>query len=268
VSDTAHAVEVLAPRADLIVAAPAADVAELQRQYADLCHALLDASDIQNIGGKAFKKKSAWRKLGVAFNVSDETVSESETRDREDHIVRARYTVRVSAPNGRHAEGVGVCDVHERCCLPGCTRRHRHCDADCVGYLHFSNAEHDIPATAHTRAKNRAASDLFGLGEVSAEEMGDRPPTGDTQGRDTSAPPCDDDATAPASAGEGKPDTGAAAQPTGATAAVLARVEKLGPDARRAFDDEVSGKRWPWPPSSPAVIKQADKFLDALEADR
>ena len=31
--------------------------------------------------------------------------------------------------------------------------------------------EHDVYATAHTRAKNRAISDLVGGGEVSAEEM-------------------------------------------------------------------------------------------------
>jgi hypothetical protein len=257
------AVEVLAPRADLIAAAPAAEVAELQRQYAELCHALLDASDLQSIGGKVFKKKSAWRKLGVAFNVSDETVDEHETRDREDRIKRMRYTVRVVAPNGRHAEGVGVCDVHERCCLPGCLRRHKHCDADCAGYVHFSNAEHDIPATAHTRAKNRAASDLFGLGEVSAEEIGDREPTDagpppppgpppPAPARGTTAPPCNEDA----------------AQASGATSAVLARVDRLGPDARRAFDAELERTRWPWPPTSPAVIKQADKYLDALEAER
>ena len=35
----------------------------------------------------------------------------------------------------------------------------------------FTHAEHDIISTAHTRAKNRAISDIIGTGEVSAEEM-------------------------------------------------------------------------------------------------
>ena len=35
----------------------------------------------------------------------------------------------------------------------------------------FSNPENDVRGTAHTRAKNRAISDLIGAGEVSAEEI-------------------------------------------------------------------------------------------------
>ena len=37
----------------------------------------------------------------------------------------------------------------------------------------FNNAEHDVPSTAHTRAKNRAIADLIGAGEVTADEMSD-----------------------------------------------------------------------------------------------
>ena len=68
--------------------------------------------------------------------------------------MRAEYVVEAKAPNGRSAVGVGIASIHER---------------------QFSNPEHDIPATAHTRAKNRAFADLFGLGEVSAEEISDGP---------------------------------------------------------------------------------------------
>jgi hypothetical protein len=49
----------------------------------------------------------------------------------------------------------------------------------------FSKPEHDILAIAHTRAKNRAISDLIGLGEVSAEELEADQPFDSPLGKDT-----------------------------------------------------------------------------------
>jgi hypothetical protein len=145
------------PVRDMLVR-PAAAAAELlanQRAYHQLCLDLLDESDYQTFrtdkGEQArFKKKSAWRKLNVAFNVDTQLVSEEVTRDDAGHIVRAHVVARAIAPNGRYADGIGVCDRGER---------------------GFSKPEHDILATAHTKATNRASSDLYGMGEVSAEEM-------------------------------------------------------------------------------------------------
>jgi hypothetical protein len=104
-----------------------------------------------------------------------------------------------------------------------------------------------------------AASGLFVADvEPGADDQPSRTP-------DTTTPPCDDDAVAPASAGEGKPDTGATAL-SGADAAIAERVGKLGPDARKAWDAYI--ENWPAPPWSPGVQKQANRFLDGLEADR
>jgi hypothetical protein len=144
--------------------APVADAAALvenQRAYRALCAALLDEDDFQSYadrGGvtRSFKKKSAWRKLNVAFNVTTELLATDLDRDDDGRLLRATVTARATAPNGRYADGIGVCDRAERT---------------------FTKPEHDILATAHTRATNRASSDLYGMGEVSAEEIDDTPIT-------------------------------------------------------------------------------------------
>lgn len=157
---------------------PAAKVYEIKEAfdaYQELCRRLLDDSDYQRIGNKDFKKKSAWRKLGAAYNISDEIVSKHYERAENGRIVMAEVVVRVTAPNGRQGEGLGICDLWEKCCNPELCRNtskwHTHCSRDCDGARHFSNSQHDLPATAHTRAKNRALSDLIAAGEVSAEEI-------------------------------------------------------------------------------------------------
>ncbi len=157
--------------------APVADVVAAQAEYHQLCGALLDRGDYQRIGSKDFPKKSAWRKLAVAFNVSVELIDRTYERDEAGRIVRAEVIARATAPNGRTMDGLGACDLFEKCCpggAEGCpikAQRHRHCRTNCPGSVHFSNASHDLPATAATRATNRACADLFGMGEVSAEEV-------------------------------------------------------------------------------------------------
>ena len=101
--------------------------------------------------------------------------------------VRAEVIVRATAPGGRTMDGLGSCDLREKCCdsrrCRNSARGHRHCD-QVDGHdpaMHFSHPQHDIPATAHTRATNRACSDLFGFGEVSAEEIQDAPGAPDWQ---------------------------------------------------------------------------------------
>lgn len=134
---------------------PAASVAAIEAsffEYQQLCNRLLTDDDIQHIGNKSFRKKSAWRKLAVAFGVSCEVRERIYDRDDDRMILRAEVVVRATAPNGRYMDGLGVCDVSER---------------------KFSKPQHDIPATAMTRATNRACADLFGMGEVSAEEVTD-----------------------------------------------------------------------------------------------
>jgi len=110
---------------------------------------LLVTSDYQTISGKNFIKKSGWRKLALVFNISDQ-IMESSKSVREDGSFVWSFRVRAQAPNGRFTEAVASCDSRER---------------------KFSHVEHDVQATAQTRAKSRAISDLIGAGEVSAEEM-------------------------------------------------------------------------------------------------
>jgi hypothetical protein len=172
-----------APRPSLIaLAAPIGEIVQAQKAYHDVCTALLDENDIQVIGSKTFKKRSAWNKLAVAFAVSTEEVRTSHERDERGRITRTECVVRATAPNGRVSDGIGACDLYERCCDPEtCTKKtvwpdsgrptgHTHCTYPCK-QAHFGNSQHDIPATAFTRASNRAKADLFGMGEVSAEEV-------------------------------------------------------------------------------------------------
>lgn len=183
-SDDDLEVEVLPePVHSLIQAAPVADVVKAQQDYRTLCDALLDDSDYQTIGDRKFRKKSGWRKLAVAFNVSTELLKEEVERGPRGQIIRVQCTVRATAPNGRFQDGIGACDLYERCCDPSTCRLlekwpdsgkltgHVHCQENCRGRHHFSNPSHDIPSTAMTRATNRAQADLFGMGEVSAEEV-------------------------------------------------------------------------------------------------
>lgn len=141
--------------------------------YQELVKALLDKSDYQSIGDKDFKKKSAWRKLATAFNISDEIIKEDITCDEDGRIISATFHVKATLPNGRSGVGVGACSIFDKIRYTDTSRQRA--DSEDVSNFElrgrFSNAEHDIPSTAHSRAKNRAISDLIGAGDVSAEEM-------------------------------------------------------------------------------------------------
>ena len=119
------------------------------RVFLEMKKELLDENDYQLIAGKRFITKSGFRKLSVVFNLSDEIV-EHEKIVREDETFYWRIVTMVMAPNGRTSVGVAICDSRER---------------------KFAHPEHDVYATCHTRAKNRAISDMVAGGIVSAEEM-------------------------------------------------------------------------------------------------
>jgi len=110
---------------------------------------LLDKTDYQKIAGKHFIKRSGFRKIAVYFGLSDH-IQEQERVDRPDNSFYWRIVVRAEAPNGRTSIGVGICDSREK---------------------KYAHVEHDVYATAHTRAKSRAISDMVAGGVVSAEEM-------------------------------------------------------------------------------------------------
>lgn len=143
--------------------------------YQETIKALLTPEDYQAIAGKDFKKKSAWRKLATAFRISDEVIDEKLEFDETGQIVSARYRVKATLPNGRSTEGVGVCTIYDKIRYHPSAKYDADTETPSNFILRgrFSNAEHDVPSTAHTRAKNRAISDLIGAGDVSAEEMGE-----------------------------------------------------------------------------------------------
>ncbi len=117
---------------------------------------LITADDTQHVSGKDRITKSGWRKIAAAFGIDTELVQEARLPKENGAGFVVECTVRAIAPNGRHCDGVGSFDSTER---------------------RMAHPEHDVRATAFTRACNRAISDLVGGGEVSAEEIrGETPP--------------------------------------------------------------------------------------------
>ena len=111
---------------------------------------LLDKSDYIDIKGKAFKKKSAWRKYARAFNINTEIISKDIIKNDKGIVTEAEFIVRATLPDCIHCDGWGNCSRREG---------------------NKNKPNHDIPATAMTRATNRAIADLIGAGEVTAEEI-------------------------------------------------------------------------------------------------
>ena len=129
-------------------------------EHQAMLRGVLDDSDYQEAGGgKRFVKKSGWRKIATAYSLSLEVVPGTDKVDRAEDgsVARASVWVRATAPNGRHAEGDGYCDVAE--------------ERFSGARGNKSKLENDLRGTASTRATNRAISNLVGMGDVSAEEM-------------------------------------------------------------------------------------------------
>jgi len=134
----------------LMPLASASQAAEAINAYETLKTAIVrPEQDIQIIQGRPFLKKSFWRRVAACFGLSLELVSEE--RLILDGKLAYRATYRAVAPNGRTMDGDGMCSNAEK--------------------GREAWPEHNVRATAHTRAKNRAISDIVGGGEVSAEEM-------------------------------------------------------------------------------------------------
>jgi hypothetical protein len=142
------------------LALPAANIPDVDgavksmRLFQELKEKLLTENDVVKISGKSYIKRSGWRRVALAFNVSTSVLEVQRERVGEDQIV-VRARVRATAPNGRFSEDVGVCDSSEFK----------------TGRIEVSL--HNIETKAVTRALNRAISDLCGGGEVSAEELPD-----------------------------------------------------------------------------------------------
>lgn len=126
-------------------------------EYQNLKKRIASKEDFQTIQGKDFPKKSLWRKLATFFNLSIEVAQEKEIKN-EDGSIDFDVIYRAIAPNGRSTIGDGSCNSQEK--------KDRHGNV-------LTNSRHNTRGTAHTRAFNRAVSNLIGGGEVSAEEITD-----------------------------------------------------------------------------------------------
>lgn len=162
------------------------EVVGLYEQFGELKSRLLNSDDLTNIQGSPHVNKSGWRKIATAFNVSIEV--EDVEIEVEDGIVIARAKAVATAPNDKRSSAFGTCASNESNHMEKLSDN-KNADIDeFMGgregeAIWVDNAwrrlkppkevnEHNIVATAETRAKNRAISDLVGGGEVSAEEMG------------------------------------------------------------------------------------------------
>lgn len=149
----------LVPAAPAIVM-PLVDVKSAQaaiEAFEKLKRAIVRPSDVQDYKGHKHLKKSFWRRAANFFGVSAVFVSERRFAE-DDGTVRYEVIYRATAPNGQFMDGDGACTTTEK--------------TDRSGRV-IVNSEHNTRATAHTRAKNRAISDLIGGGEVTAEELPD-----------------------------------------------------------------------------------------------
>ena len=125
---------------------------EAWKEYQNLKTKLADKGDFVSIQGKQHPTKQFANKLSKFFGLSVEIVrAEKESGDAPD-VFTWHIWARATAPNGQFRDGDGHCSSRER---------------------KFSHLEHDVYATAVTRAKNRAILELAGFGEVSAEEIQD-----------------------------------------------------------------------------------------------
>lgn len=134
-------------------------MAEAFRAYRQLQETLDRAMPdaIMQIQGRAFRKKAYWRAVRTAFNL-DVTMVEEHREVLPDGNWGWLVTYRAKAQNGRAADGDGACYASEKTGRGQAT-------------------EHNVRSHAHTRAFNRAVSNLVGFGEVSAEEADrDAPP--------------------------------------------------------------------------------------------
>lgn len=121
---------------------------EAWKEYQDLKKKLASDGDFVKIQDKAHPTKQFANKISKFFGLSVQIVKAEKEVDADGftwHI-----WVRATAPGGQFREGDGHCSSKER---------------------KFSHVEHDVYATAVTRAKNRTILELAGFGEVSAEEI-------------------------------------------------------------------------------------------------
>jgi hypothetical protein len=195
---------------DDAIPAPAFTGVQMARAFASYrdLQRELDATmpdQLQTIGDRQFRKKGYWRAIAVAFDLTVEPVTESREVDGAFHDGHDNFgylvTYRASTNRGRSMVGDGACYAIEkaekfRCPHPVAGRvnwSEHYPPETCPAFdpdfrwrtLPSQASVHNVRSHAHTRAFNRAVSNLVGFGEVSAEEVDTREREEDPRG----APP-------------------------------------------------------------------------------
>jgi len=144
--------ENITPTTDIDIVLPNVELAKkAMLQFEKIKSEILNDTDTVIIAGKKYIKRSGWRKIALAFNITTEIVKIEREKIDDKYIIRV--IARAKAPNGRISEEVGICDSSEFN----------------KGELKFTY--HNAETKATTRAINRAISNLVGGGELSAEEI-------------------------------------------------------------------------------------------------
>ena len=161
--------------------------------YRQLQRALDDGmpDQIMELEGKLFRKKGYWRAVRKAFSLTVDVVEERREIAGTFDDGRPNFgfviTCRASDPFGHSAVGDGACFAVEKARRFKCPHPERSGSARTLHFPHEScpdfdpsfqwralpgqATEHNVRGHAHTRAFNRAVSNLVGFGEVSAEEV-------------------------------------------------------------------------------------------------
>lgn len=118
--------------------------------YQHLIKKIADTGDFVKVGDKEFPTKQFANKLSKFFglNVMIQKFWREELEGKDNFTIHV--VVRAEGPNGQIRESDGHCHSKER---------------------KFAHLQHDVFATAVTRAKSRAIMELAGYGECTAEEV-------------------------------------------------------------------------------------------------
>ncbi len=129
---------------------PIADTEKIMhawKNFQNLKLELLDDSDYVTINGEKYGRKSAFRKLALAFGISTEIMREERVELKNGFCYE--ITMKATAPSGRFMTAVASCHSNER----------------------QFNKDSDVRAISQTRATTRCIGDLISWSTPSAEEM-------------------------------------------------------------------------------------------------
>jgi hypothetical protein len=171
---------------------------------------------IVEVHGRKFRKKVYWRTISRAFGLSVGEVAGSEQLvSAGDEDWGYKVTYRATSKSGDYADGDGACMASEK----------------------FGDGAtvHNVRSHAHTRAFNRATSNLVGFGEVSADELGSA--SGPSGAVRSSAMPSPSARGQQASTGNGR---GQGAKSGGGDSFIVES------DIADVFTKDGTGKKGPW----------------------